>query len=120
LLEPILAGLVGAPLVERADMDQMLAAARPPPEPSGLSPEQGRAVVHQMLEAHYRRVLDEPIPALGGKSPRAAAKTAKGREQLVAWLKALESLSARKPGDPMASYDTGWMWAELGLDDLRR
>ncbi len=121
LFEPVLAGLVGPPLTEHTDLDQMLAEERPPPAPTGLSPEQERALVHQGLEEHYRRVLDEPIPVLGGKSPRAAAKTPKGREKVAAWLKTLENHAAhRPPGDPMGSYDVGWMWRELGVEALRR
>jgi hypothetical protein len=66
-------------------------------------------------------VLDEPVPALGGKSPRAAAKTAEGREKVAAWLKTLENHAARRePGDPMASYDIDWIWRELGVEALRR
>jgi hypothetical protein len=99
----------------------MLAAERPPPEPSGLSPEDERALVRQGLDDHYRRVLDGPIPALGGKSPRAAAKTPKGREKVAAWLKMLENHSAKRPAaDPLGEYDFGWMWQELGVEALRR
>ena len=99
----------------------MLAAERPPPEPSGLSPEDERALVRQGLDDHYRRVLDEPIPALGGRSPRAAAKTPKGREKVAAWLKVLENHSAKRPaGDPIGGYDFGWMWQELGVEALRQ
>ncbi len=121
LLEPVLAGLVRAPLTERTDLEQMLAAERPAPAPTGLSPAQERALVHHGLDAHYRRVLDEPIPALGGRTPRAAAKTVKGREKVVVWLKTLENHSGRqKPGDPMSSYDFGWLWQELGVEAMRR
>jgi hypothetical protein len=121
LLAPVLAGLVGPPLSERTDLEQMLARDRPPPRSSGLSPEQERAIVHQVLDDHYRRVLDEPIPALGNRSPRQAVKTAKGREKVAAWLKMLENHAAHRPaGDPMGSYDTGWMWRELGVEALRR
>lgn len=121
MLEPVLAGLVRVPFTERTDLDQMLATERPPPVSTGLSPEQEREVVHQGLNDHYRRVLDEPIPALGGETPRAAAKAAKGRAAVVAWLKTLENHSGRqKPGDPMASYDFGWLWRELGVEALRR
>ena len=67
------------------------------------------------MEDHYPRFLDEPIPALGNRSPRSAAKTTKGREKVVAWLKRLENGAARHdPSDPMAGYDFGWMWRELG------
>jgi hypothetical protein len=121
LLGPVLAGLVGPPLIERTDLEQMLAAERPPPKPSGLSPEDERALIRQSLEDHYRHILDQPIPSLGGKSPRAAAKTPKGREKVVAWLKTLENHSAKRPaGDPIGEYDFGWMWRELGVDALRQ
>jgi hypothetical protein len=120
LLERVLTGLVGPPLTEHTDLERMLGEDRPPPAPSGLSPEQERALVHQTLDEHYRRVLDEPIPALGDKSPRAAAKTPKGREKVAAWLKTLENHSAhRPPGDPIGSYDVGWMWRELRVEALR-
>jgi hypothetical protein len=115
LLEPALAGLVGSPLTERTDLEQMLAAERPPPKLSGLSPEEERALIHQGIDDHYQGLLDQPIPALGGKSPRAAAKTQKGREKVVAWLKMLENHSAKRPaGDPIGEYDFGWMWRALG------
>jgi hypothetical protein len=121
LLAPVLAGLAGPPLTGRTDLEQMLAGKRPPPKPSGLSPEQERDLVHQGLDDHYRRVLDEPVPALGGKSPRAAAKTPKGQEKVAVWLKTLENHMARQePGGPMSGYDVGWMWRELGVEALRR
>ena len=70
---------------------------------------------------NYRRQLDEPIPALGNISPRRAARSAKGREKLVAWLKLLENHVARHdPADPMASYDLSWIWRELDVADLRK
>ncbi len=88
---------------------------------SGMPPEEERTIVHRTLDAHYRRVLDEPVPALGGKSPRAAARTHKGREKVAAWLKLLENHAAHCPlEDPIISYDTGWMWRELGVEALRR
>jgi hypothetical protein len=29
-------------------------------------------------------------------------------------------MARQDAGSPMASYDIGWMWQELGLDTLRR
>jgi hypothetical protein len=121
MLEPVLAGLVGPPLTERTDLEQMLTAERPPSKPSGLSAEDERELIRQSLEDHYRHVLDQPIPALGGKSPRMAARTPKGREKVAAWLKTLENHSAKRPaGDPIGEYEYGWMWRELGVEALRR
>ncbi|MGK7862627.1 hypothetical protein ACFHNC_09235, partial [Falsiroseomonas sp. E2-1-a4] len=106
----------------RVDLDQMLAENRGQPRlPSGIPPEVEREVISKALDDHYRRVLDEPIPALGNRTPRAVVKTAKGRDNVVAWLKLLENGGARQDAiDPMGAYDFGWMWRELGLDELRR
>jgi hypothetical protein len=118
LLEPVLAGLVRAPLVERQTVEQMMASRKPRAERDSLdlSPNEKRTIVHQSLTDHYRRTLDEPIPSFDNESPREAVKTAKGRQKVIAWLKMLENHSARQgPDDPMGSYDFAWMWEELGL-----
>ncbi len=75
-----------------------------------------------MLDRQYRALLDEPVPMLGGVSPRAAARTKAGRDRLAAWLKHLENMSGRvaDPTDPMATYDFTWLWRELGVESLRR
>lgn len=125
MLEPALAGLVRAPLVERQTVEQMMATS---PRRSGkaldappLPPDELKQVVHRGLSDHYRRTLDEPIPALGNLSPRQAARTAKGRDKVVAWLKMLENSTGRQgPDDPMASYDFTWIWEELGVTDHRQ
>ncbi|MCB8835849.1 hypothetical protein [Aurantimonas sp. VKM B-3413] len=87
-----------------------------------IPPEITASLVHRLLDGQYRRTLDEPVPMLGGLSPRAAAASDVHRVKAVDWLKYLENQSrkARDPTDPMASYDFGWMWKELGLEDLRR
>jgi hypothetical protein len=50
-------------------------------------PQERRTIIHDGLDRHYRGLLDQPIPVLGNKSPRAAVKTAKGRTKVVDWLK---------------------------------
>ncbi|MGG5809162.1 hypothetical protein [Falsiroseomonas sp. CW058] len=122
LLAGALGALVGPPLVERADLDRLLAERHERPrQPASLPPEVEREVIARALDDHYRQVLDEPILSLSNRSPRTAVKTAKGREKVAAWLKLLENHGARRePGDPMAAYDFGWMWRELGVEDLRR
>ena len=61
-----------------------------------LPPDEERSIVHQALTDHYRKTLDEPIPALGNQTPRKAVKTAKGRKKVIAWLKILENQSAQR------------------------
>ena len=111
-----------AALVERADLGRSPARARQqPPQPSGVPPEVERQVISKAMDDHYHRILGEPIPSLGNRSPRSAATTPKGREKVVAWLKMLENHGAAlRADDPMAGYDFGWMWRELGVEGLRR
>ena len=91
--------------------------------PSNEIPPDLRAeIVRVTLDKHYRETLDQPVGMLGDITPRVAAKTKKGREKLVAWLKFLENQSARDRDrdDPMRLYDFSWMWTELGIANLRR
>jgi hypothetical protein len=125
LLAELTGTLVGPPLMEIETVAQAVAGREgdwPQDESSDLPVELQTELVHAALTDHYQRVLDEPIPALGNLSPRAAAKTAAGRRKVVDWLKHLEnqSSSGRQPDDPMASYDFTWLWHDLGLGKLRR
>jgi hypothetical protein len=122
MLAPILDGLVGEPLVERQDLERALddTAGDTTDLSSDISPEEQRRIVHESLDTYYREQLDEPIPALGDISPRQAMKSVKGREKLVDWLKLMENHVARhKPPEPMAGYDSSWLWKELGIEDRR-
>lgn len=72
--------------------------------------------VLRFMEDHYRGWLDTKLPALDGKTPRAAARTAKGRRQLIAVLKDIENGEDRKRQAGEPSYDVAQLRAELGLD----
>jgi hypothetical protein len=74
----------------------------------------------RFLDDHYRKWLDDKLPMLGGKTPREAARDFDGRERLVAVLKDLENLEARRKRDTGFGYDTLWLWRELGIEHLRR
>jgi len=126
LLDPALAGLVREPLVERITPEQAMAAhggtgtPTPPRAPEAVDPAALRAALHEMLDRQYSKTLGEPVPMLGGKTPRQAVRSKKGRQAVANWLKTLEQTSARLPvDDPLRSYDYGWMWDELGVADLR-
>src|SRR5207248_2868191 len=124
LIEPVLGPLVGEPVVEVRDVVQLLGSgtsSRPNKKPHGLTPDAERAITHAYLDQHYMTVLDQRVPMLGNVSPRKAAKTEKGREKLVDWLKFMENSAAKnQPGSPMADYDFGWVWQALGISHLRK
>jgi len=125
LLTPALAGLVQEPLVEHMTPEQAMASGtrtieQVPRGLDGVDPADLRQAVHEVLDRQYRKTLDTPVPMLGGKSPRQAARSAKGRMAVANWLKGFEQNAARRPpGDPMRDYDFGWMWEKLGISDLR-
>lgn len=87
-----------------------------------IPPEEEARIIGQMLERHYRQVLDEPVPALGDMTPRQAVQTASGRKKVAIWLKDIENTTVRAQGSggAMAAYDFGWMWHELGIIRLRK
>jgi hypothetical protein len=123
LLSETLGGLVGQPLVEMQSIEQLKAAPGSTASPMlDISEQERLAIIRDSLDRHYRNQLDQPIPALGNKSPRAAARTAKGRIKVADWLKTLENGSAGAKGsnDAIANYSFGWLWTELGVEELRR
>ena len=123
LLSEALHGLLAQPLVEIQTLEQCMATRDSAPAAKlNLSEDERRAIIHEGLDQHYQDLLDQPIPALGNKSPRASVKTSRGRDKVVDWLKTLENHTAKFAGhnDEMASYDFSWLWAELGVSELRR
>ena len=77
--------------------------------------EEQRRVLGEYYEQHYRKWLDEPVPALGNRTPRHAAKLKTVRPKLIALLKDFESHSERQRRSGEVAYDFTWIWAELGL-----
>jgi hypothetical protein len=123
LLSETLGGLVGQPLVELQSIEQLKAAPGSTASPIlDISEQERLAIIRDSLDRHYRNQLDQPIPALGNKSPRAVARTPKGRVKVADWLKTLENRSAGAKGsnDAIANYSFGWLWTELGVEELRR
>jgi len=119
--------LVGAPVTETQSVESGLKKHRGRKRSLGkeamppILREAAARVMNEFLDRHYRRVIDEPLPAIGNVSPRAAAGTPEGRAKVIGWLKYLEnseSHRARKEGTP--PYDFTWMWQELGVLEKRR
>ena len=122
LLLSRLDGLVGQPLTSHQTPEKMLdERSGSAPVQSELPPEVAQQVIHSYLETHYRQALDDPLPYLDGKTPRQAAKTKKGRAQVINWLKKLENSEARRAAsEGQEPYNFQWMWREMKIDDARR
>ncbi len=90
--------------------------AKPAQRPR-VDPKVEAEVVGQYYEQHYGAWPDQPLPALGGQTPRAAVASAEGRAQVLELMKEFELVSARdrKAGRP--TYDFSRLRAELGLEE---
>ncbi len=97
---------------------QALAAAadRGPAPPPDLDPQALGELMSQVLHRSYANWADEPIPALGGKTPRQAIATPAGLERVKGLLRqyeAGEAAQARAQGRPEISFQ--FLWDALGL-----
>jgi len=111
------------PLTTIRTVEQMMAEERPESQRDGtdeIPPQIARQITHDYMDTYYRETLDAPLPALGGKSPRHAVRSAEGRDKVLEWLKLLENHSAHQDDAQIGEYDFGWIWAELGLQDYRK
>ncbi|MGQ0643128.1 MAG: hypothetical protein ACT4P6_20465, partial [Gemmatimonadaceae bacterium] len=102
LVETHLRGLLRFRLRKEKNVGQLIAAAKaqganrrervteqPPPEVA--------LALRQFREQHMIAWLDEAIPALGGLTPREAARAPRSRSQLEALLKEFDQHEARLP-----------------------
>lgn len=88
------------------------------PLPEGMGPE---AILAGMALARGKKWPDEPVPALGGRTPRQAAKDEEGRGFLRVLLKEFEGNQGRRAGktgvaDIMNVPAIAWMREALGLE----
>ena len=121
LLVARLGSLVGPASASQTSPEEMMGGVhqepQSPPTALGVSAEEAALLSQRYLDEHYLETLDAPLPILGGKTPREAATTLKGRRLAINWLKQLENhefhQAAQKNQKP---YDTSWIWEELGLE----
>ena len=83
-------------------------------ESSEGPPEEQKQVVHQVLEKHYRKWLDEAAPVLGDLSPRDAVADPVRRPDVIAQLLEAEERT-RASSWPMNEFDFDFLWSELEL-----
>ncbi|MDP2810109.1 MAG: DUF1186 domain-containing protein [Rhodocyclaceae bacterium] len=84
--------------------------------PPSLPPEAMAEIIEKYLRGSYANWADEPIPALGDKTPRQAIATPAGLERVKGLLRsyeANENRMAAEQGRREISY--GFLWEALGL-----
>jgi hypothetical protein len=71
-----------------------------------------------LIYEQERGILDEPIPALDNKTPRAAASDPALRPRLLRWMKFWISQTDRRNLETGRNDDANWMVRELGLAEI--
>lgn len=88
---------------------------------SGL-PERAEVVVGPLSSARLRQkqngILDNPIPALDNRTPRAAANLPELRNKLIRWLKFWIFQTDTRNLETGQNVDTNWMLRELGGNEI--
>jgi hypothetical protein len=116
MLETLAGGAVSLLGDELQSVESALASApKHPPKPSGIPPEIEKKLVGEFYAKHYANWPDQPLPALGGNTPRQSARSAKGREALEGLLRQMENGEERKRHDGLAWYDFARIRKELGM-----
>lgn len=84
--------------------------------PAPLGPAERAGLLSDAMAEWMHRWLDEPLPALGGESPREAAGGER-RGEVVKLLRGIENRAERaaRRGEP--GVDAAWLRGELALDD---
>lgn len=124
MLKAALGPLLGRPQVTRRNLDEVRTEVAERGEnvsESSLPDGEQEAAARRIIDSHYRAALDQSLPMLDGKTPRAAAKTKTGQRNVAEWLKYLENQTARAAdASGTRAYDFAWMWEELGIAHLRK
>jgi tetratricopeptide (TPR) repeat protein len=90
--------------------------SHPPARPAAAVPPEVEAqLLGTVLHRHFTAWLDQPVPALDGQTPRAAARDARWRPKLIQLLREIENHQDHARREGRAWYDIGWMWKELGI-----
>ena len=71
--------------------------------------------IARINEEQHDRWVDESVPVLGGKTPREAIKTKKGREKVEELLKQFENIEERRKRAGKSWYDINRLRKMLGL-----
>lgn len=95
------------------------ARTRRGPSRPELPPEVVAQIQRDYYEKHYRAWLDIPVPALGDRTPREAARIKSIRTTLVTLVESIEVQAARSARDG-GGFDIEFLRRELGLPKTRQ
>ena len=81
-----------------------------------ISDDAEKQLVTELKERHFQSWPDTQLPALGGRTPREAARDPNGRARLITLLKDFENSEERERMNGRAWYDVSRLKTELGVE----
>ncbi len=121
LVESVAGIAVSFRMASHEDLSQSLerlSAAGPgqtPPGDEQLPADLAEELILTQTALHYHRWLDEPVPALGGDTPREAAASHERASDVERLIRELEGMYERSLREGSPAYDPSWMRHELGI-----
>jgi hypothetical protein len=116
LLSVLLAGIARHRVDAIKDLEVALEEHSREPErdrPEEVPEDVQAQIIGPYMQRHIESWIDEPLPALKGKTPRQAVKTRAGRAKVVSMLKDQENSMQRQPGCELVDFSV--VYRELGL-----
>ena len=81
-----------------------------------MSPGEAIELNQTLHEQIYRNWHNEPIPALGNKTPKQAMRSKAGRRDVVQLLKSYETQDERRAEEEgRPSIDYGFLWEKVAI-----
>jgi hypothetical protein len=80
-----------------------------------IPPDVEQEIIGKALQDHYSRWVDQPLPALDGRTPREAARTEKGRREVEELLRGIENREERNRADGRPAFDVSSLRTKLGM-----
>ncbi|HEY7392166.1 MAG TPA: SEC-C metal-binding domain-containing protein [Bryobacteraceae bacterium] len=102
-------------LLEALKRESLAEKPRTKAADASIPPEVEREVILKVKTEHYTRWVDEPLPALGGRTPREAARSEVGRRQLEGLLRFMENAEERSRQQGRAAFDFAALRKTLDL-----
>ncbi|SPE35390.1 putative SEC-C motif domain protein [Candidatus Sulfopaludibacter sp. SbA6] len=101
-----------------AAMQRMSREGPREPKGSGIPPEVERELLLKLKAEHYAKWPDEHLPALDGKTPREAVRSAVGRKAVDDILRMMENREERERREGRPAFDFSPVRKTLGLEKL--
>jgi hypothetical protein len=106
---------IGDTFTPAEDLLRKARSAPPTPAPPPIPIDVQRELLGQAMDRHWAEWPDHPLPALAGRTPKAAIETAEGRARVLDLIHDFENATGRQNRAGHLGYDFSRLRAALGI-----